>query len=285
MDKFDRNYLLTIEKQDQSLLYVQRPFTIEFEIFRNSLSSANSANFRIYNLAQNTRSQIRKDQFNYNLQKSIEFKAGYGNNLGLAFKGFVTQARSVREGTDFITTVDCFDGGFAYQNSITNQSFVSGTPQSSIIDSLIEDLDGVDKGAIGNYPGAISRGNSYSGTTTDQLSQITGNGFFIDNNTAHCLSDTEAIAGSIPVINAQSGLIGTPILEQQYINITTLFEPGLKIGQMIDLQALSEIYFNGKHKVLSLRHTGVISDAVCGNALTEIGLLPGIFTQVPTASG
>lgn len=287
MDKFDRNYVLLIEKKDGTTLKVMRPFTVEFDIHRNSQSSANVAQLRIYNLNPNNRSQIRLNQFDQLEQRKVTFAAGYGKNLSLAFDGNISQAWSVREGVNMITQIESFDGGFAYINAVTGQPFKSGTPKKTIVDSLAASLPGVTKGAIGNYAGSTSRGSSYSGNTTDLLDQLTGGGFFIDNGKAHCLSDDECLAGDIPTINAQSGLLGTPVKESTYINFDMLFEPSLRVGQLIKLESSTvsaSDRINGIHKVLSIKHRGIISEAVCGNAITSVGLLPGNFTPVPEQS-
>jgi hypothetical protein len=285
VDKYNRNYILLVQKKDGATLKVTRPLTVEFDIHRNSLSSANVAQLRIYNLSPNNRSQIRKDQFDTLDLRQISFAAGYGNNLSLAFAGNITQAWSVRENTNMITQIESFDGGYAYVNAVTNQQFPAGTPKRSIIDSLAQSLPGgLSVGAIGNYSGDISRGNSISGGTADLLNQMTGGGFFIDNGKVHCLNDDECLAGNIPLINAQSGLLGTPVKETTYINFDMLFEPSLRVGQLIRLESLTADHFNGTHKILSIHHRGMISDAVCGAAITSIGLLPGVFTTVSEGS-
>lgn len=284
MDKYNRNYILLVEKRDGTTLRITRPFTVEFEIHRNSLSSANVAQIRVLNLSPNNRSQIRKDQYDTLDLRKITFMAGYGTNLSIAFTGSITQAWSVRESNNMVTTIESFDGGYAYVNAVTNEQFPSGTPQSSIVGALAKSLPGVTIGAIGSYPGQIARGNSLNGSTTKILGEITGGGFFIDNGKAHCLQDNECIESAIPLINAQTGLLGTPVRETTYINFDMLFEPGLRVGQLIRLESQTSDNFNGTHKILSLRHRGVISEAVCGSAITSVGLLPGVFTAVREAT-
>ncbi len=283
MDKFNRNYLLEIGKQDGTVLRVARPFTVEFDIHRNSFSSANVASIRIYNLNKDNRSQVRKDATDYGDLRTIAFAAGYGEKLSLAFTGNISQAWSVREGTNFITQIESYDGGFAFQNAITDTQYIAGTPQSSIIESLVQSLPGVTPGSIGSYQGQIARGNSFSGPTVELLKEITGGGFFIDNGKANCLADTECLEGDIPVVNSQSGLLGTPVKEQTYITFDILFEPNLHVGQLIQLDSETGDHFNGTHKVLWIKHRGVISEAVAGQAITSVGLLPGVFTPVAAA--
>lgn len=284
MNKFERSYIVAIEDRDGTMIRIRNPFTVEFDIHRNSFSSANVASIRLYNLNSDTRNKIRKDQYDFGDIRNISFVAGYGNSLSLAFEGTISQAWSVREGTDYITQIESYDGGFAYVNAITSSQFSSGTPQNSIIRALIKNLPGVTLGAVGDYAGEISRGNSYSGSTTNILSEITNGGFFIDNGKAYVLQDEEALSGNIPTISAKTGLLGTPILEQQNIQLKMLFEPGLRVAQLVKLESQTETRFNGIHKVISLKHTGMISDSVAGTATTTVGLLPGVFTTVDEES-
>ena len=282
MDKFGRNYLLLVEKTNGETLEIQPPFTVEFDIHRNSFSSANVCSIRIYNLSPNNRNQITKDQFDTLDNRTIEFRAGYGDNLSIAFKGMITQAWSVREGTNFITQIESYDGGFAYLNAVTDAQFPAGTPNDSIIDTFAADLEkyGVSKGVIAQIGDTIPRGNAYSGSTTEIMREYTNGSFYIDNSKCNVIGEDQCIDGSIPVINSQSGLLGTPLKENQYITFEMIFEPGLKIGQLIEIQSEGATRFNGTHKVVWLKHTGMISDAVCGNAITSVGVLSGSFTPV-----
>lgn len=274
-NKLGRNYSLSIEAQNGSNILIEPPFTVEFDITRNIFSSANVSSIRIYNLAQNTRNQIRKNVNDYGDQRVISLKAGYGTNIPVVFSGSITQAWSVREGVNFITQIESFDGGFAFANAQTNLAFPDGTAFDDIIQTLAESLPGVSIGEIGTYPGDITRGNSYSGSTTDILRDITGGGFFIDLSKVYVLGSSEVLKGEIQIINAQSGLLGTPVREQTILNFSMLFEPRLKIGQQIQLDSITDINFNGFYKVISLHHRGMISETVCGDAITDVGLYYG----------
>lgn len=275
MNKFGRNYELNIQTQRSTTLTVALPFTIEFDITRNVLSSANTSSIRVYNLSQNNRNQVRKNVTDYGDLRLISLRAGYGSNLPIIFSGNISHAWNVRESNNFITQVDSFDGGFAFANGFTQESFPSETPQQTVVETLLNNLDqqGVSFGAVGNIQGVLSRGNSYSGPTTSLLKELSGGGFFIDNQKSYVLSDNEALpARGISVINAQSGLLGTPILEQTILHFDMIFEPRLIIGQVIKLDSLNPVVPNGDYKVVSLKHRGMISDAVCGDAITSVGL-------------
>lgn len=285
MLKLGRNYKLVVERTDGNTVTIQLPFTIEFDIHRNSLSSANVGSFRIYNLSPDNRNLIRKDQYDFDDIRRVSFFAGYGDKLSLAFQGNISQAWSVREGVDFITQIESYDGGFAFVNSIASNSFPRNTLESSVIDSIARSMPGLQVGAIGDYSGQLNRGNTYSGPSTQILTELTGGGFFVDNGKIFCLKPDECVDGDIPLINASSGLLNTPVKEQTYINFEMLFEPSLRVAQLIMLESQTADIFNGTHKVLSLVHRGVISDVVSGQAVTNVGLLPGTFKKVKEISG
>lgn len=272
MIKFDRNYVLQIQTNNNGgLLTITLPFTIEFDITRNTLTSANVCQIRIYNLAQINRDQIRHNAYDYGNYKRILFKAGYGQNLATVFKGNITAAWSVREGTDFITQIECYDGGFAFVNGIVNLQVPAGTPRKTAIAAVAKSgLPNVSVGAIGNYEGVSTRGNSYSGNTMDVLQELTGGGAFIDNEKFNALETNEYIASlaGVGIISSQSGLLGTPILEQNVVRFDMLFEPGLNAGHKVLLDSSTNAGFNGDHKITSVKHRGMISAAVCGNAIT-----------------
>lgn len=269
MAKFGRNYTLSIGTIDGTTLTIKPPFTIEFDITRNTLTSANVCQIRIFNLSLNHRNQIRKNAQDYNNYLPISLSAGYGDNLPTIFKGNITQAWSVREGTNVITQIECFDGGFAFANGKSNIAFPAGTPQVAVFGNLIEDLPNISIGAIGNYSGSIGRGNTYNGNTADILRDITGGGFFVDNEKAYILGTDEYVADAPPLlISSQSGLLGTPVLEQSVVRFDILFEPGIVPGRSIILDSITENNFNGNYKITAVKHRGMISDAVCGDAVT-----------------
>lgn len=283
MDKFGRNYSLSIQTDDSGgFLLVQPPFTIEFDITRNTLSSANVCQIRIYNLSLKNRNQIRFNVYEYATFKAIELRAGYGTNLPVIFSGNITQSWSVREGVNFISQIECYDGGFAFTNGVTNTQFPAGITQHTVIATMAATLPHTKVGAIGSFPGTLSRGNSYSGNTVDILRGITGGGFFIDKGRANALGTSEYIAApdGTTLVNSQSGLLGTPILENNILRFDMVFEPGLNVGERIVLTSITGMNFNGSYKVTGVKHRGMISESVCGSVITT-GEFLYLKTQTP----
>lgn len=288
MLKFGRSYILKVQTQNGETLTIQPPFTVEFDITRNTLTSANVASIRIYNLSPKNRSQIRKDVTNYGDLRQVQLAAGYGTNLPIIFVGNITQAWSVREGNNFITQIESFDGGYAFANGQTNTTYPAGTQQQTIVENMASSLPGVTVGAIGEFSGSITRGNAYTGNTTNLLNALTGGGMFIDNGKVNCLGNSECLEGEIQIINSDTGLLGTPVREQTILNFDMLFEPRLIVGQKIQLDSLEGSLkganFNGFYKIISLKHRGMISAAICGDAITSVGMFYGteaLTTVIP----
>lgn len=289
MDKLGRNYRLNIQPavvlknyvqtvaQQSELIQVERPFTLEFDIQQATMGASREATFRVYNLSENRRASIRKDQIDYSFFRKVFLDAGYGANMPNIFTGNILQAWSVRNGVDFITQIIAQGYGYATVNGRFDLPFSKGTKLKTVIETMVKSLQplGIATGIIGNYEGELLRGNSYSGNTIDILNALTGGGFFIYNGKAYCLKDNEAFTGELTIINSDSGLIGTPVREQTFLYLDMIFEPRLQVGQWVELQSITGDGVNDVWKVVSLKHRGMISETVSGSAITSVGLCSG----------
>lgn len=285
MLKYNRNYELIIEERGDTVdsivsknIIIKRPFTLEFDIVRKTFPSCNNGSFRVYNLKETTRNKIRFDFYDFGILRSISLKAGYGEkNLATVFEGNISQALSTREGNNFVTQIEAYEGGFAYSNAFTNREFPKGLDVKSVIKDLIKSLEqyGVTEGAIGDFSGKLGRGNSYSGNTLDLLNSLTGGSFYIDNGKLHCLKDNEYLNGETLVITQESGLLGAPAMENAFVKVDMLFEPRVYLGQRVQLESTVSRRLSGFYKVISIHHRGTISDAICGDSITTLGLSTG----------
>jgi len=274
--KFDRNYVLKVQRTDDPALSIEikRPFTIDFEIQRNYLSSGCNSTITIYNLSESTRAQIRKDQQEYALFKAVSLAAGYGKDLSTLFIGQVDEAASIRNNVDFSTTIQAHDTGQTPQLADVSVSYKAGTSNRSIILDLIDKLKpyGIQPGAIGDVQGKITKGAAYSGNAIDILRDLTGGSFFIDAGRANVIFNNEFIEGGEFLINAESGLLGTPVQQGFKTTLNMLLEPKLFIGRRVRVEVESELNFNGSYRVIALKHKAIISDAVNGPAITSLEL-------------
>lgn len=289
MIKFGRNYRLfvTSARGNVSIDFATAPFTIEFDIKRSNQQSTNVGSLRIYNLAEKTRAIVRKDENTYDgtfsTRLGVQFDAGYGTTLSTCFKGNANRAWSVREGVNWITQIEAFDGGDALINSKTSQTFASGTPTNAIINAAVGNMSqfGVEPGTVSTFDGSLMRGNSLSGNSAQLINDYAPNAFFIDNEKAYVLKDNDCVRGSIQTINSSTGLLGTPVRSKNKITFDILFEPRIKMAQIVKLEsnaernARSPLSFNGNWKVISIHHHGMISYSNGGNAITSLELWQG----------
>lgn len=259
---------------------IELPFTMEFEIRRATLSSSQTATFRISGLGERTRDLLQKDWFNLDDIRAIQFRAGYqGEPSTLLFNGTVKQAQSHRRpgGVDFITEIECFDGGSMMANGVSLRSVAAGTQFSDLIKSLAKDLPGLAKSAfIGDIAKTTKRGSVYAGNTWNYIFQLSGGLATIDNGQLKVLAQTEVAGTEVPVITSASGLLGTP---QRYLNmmrVSMLLEPRFTIGQLVSLDSQSLPKFNGAYKVMGINHRGLISASRDGARTTELTLWNGL---------
>lgn len=271
MEKLGRNYVLIIQTVSGKVLTIKPPFTLEMDITRNTLSGANVCQVRLYNLSKKSRDLIHFNAYNQSLFNSIILNAGYGNNLNNVFTGNVSRAWSVREGTNFITQIECYDGGFAFVNGEVNLTFPAGTPIKLIIETLISQLPNVTLGAVGDFQGTLTRSNTYQGNPAQILYELTGGAFFVDNGKGYALKINEYNAQTpIISVNASTGLLNTPVLEETTARFEMLFEPSLRVDSLASLQSDTFPALNGIRKITAVKHRGIISPVVSGD-LTTVG--------------
>lgn len=271
--KFGRNYQVQIDC-DSEIAIIKPPFTIEFSITRTVQSSANTMVLKIYNLAPITRQKIFQDRFNTARAgyRKIEVRAGYGDDTPIIFQGNIQFAYSYRQRTEWITEINAWDSGNAYANSFSNFTVSAGIPQQNIISKLFVDLPGVQTGIISQYNASSARARTYLGNTTDLLhDEVKDGNFFIDNGRAFALKAEDAYTSAIEVLEASTGLLGTPRRHDAQLDIDVLFEPHIAVGQFIQLNTIEKM-FSGLYKVMGFAHQGIISDAVNGQCKTSINL-------------
>jgi len=304
--KFDRNYYLAIQKTAPSdapveFLEVPNELTVQFDIKRHSFGDSNYAQIKIYNLSRQSANSILKTDYDFNLMKQVIFQAGYGDGPSwpLLFTGNCSTVKSVREGNNYVTTIEAFDAGFAYSNAKLPVPFTSpeGATRQSLITQMAKTLatpenGSVQLGAIGTAGGylldSIPKGNSYTGNPLNLIAEMTGgfgtNLMFVDQNRLHVLDKLhgEVIqTPTVPKITASSGLLGTPVRESNMLYFDTLLESNLLVGQQIFLDAQTVQNYNTNYIVISLQHKGTISKAVCAEAITSIGVFCTTLTPIP----
>lgn len=294
--KFQRSCKLEIgvdpdAKGETKALTIAPEFTVDFVVRRDMLSTAQEATFRVYNLGPTTRDRIFKDLNTVPTDGSgeailrpLRFRAGYGDFQPLIFNGFVRSAVSYRDGVNFITEIEGYDGGLGMSYGFTSATLSGPLDRPDILRFLegrLPDTQGTP--IIGSFPSSTrtERGVVLVGNTWDLIRRYSDDKALIDNGQLKVLDDHEAIRGEIAVISSDSGLLGSPRRGLNRMEVPMLFEPRFTLGQVVDLRSETWEAVNRTYRVAGFTHRGTISPVVAGDCTTEVILYgPAQFSIV-----
>jgi len=272
--KFGRTYSLDVFNPAGKQITIKPPFTIKFVVNRNVLSSANRASIELINLGPATRNQIYKDRFSITDYWQVQLQAGYNNRLHEIFTGNIHEAFSVKENTEWKTSLDCFDGMNAIQNGFTSSTVEKNTPKENIIRQVANDMQNLVVGVLGSpVEGESPRGKSLIGQSSDVLTQLVDGQWFIDKEKLNILSSSEVLPGAVIKLDPDD-LLSTPRRRETFLDVETLFEPQVQVGRVYEIESLEPRY-NGQYKIVGFNHNVEISGASSGSATTTLSLYFG----------
>lgn len=178
---------------------VDLEFTIPFD---DDLES-NEAEVIVYNLADDTINKIKKDE-------KLTITAGYKEDSGIIFNGYVVKVSTRRDGVDKITTIKCVDD--ISEKNIVTKSYGAGIKASAILDDLL---------ALTKLPIKVNR--KYRDWTYDssvnideslqsaikKYSKVCGVSTFVSNGSIYCqyIKDFTDINFTV---SEETGMIGSP---------------------------------------------------------------------------
>ena len=300
MTKFMRNYLISwidIEKGEKYLIgdrdwqkkdgwVYPNLLTINLDVNRNTFAAANECHLQIYNLSRSHRQAMYHDRYRPDKVIWLEIMAGYGQNLSLIFTGKVLQSYSYMQGNDMITDIQALDAGFmeyvkegGKRVNHTSMTLEAGTLKKDAIKRIVADMEeGTQVGGIGKIGDeSYQTPVSFLGNSFMTIDEITGGHCFVDLGRVNILSDKEILdVGVVPLINAETGLLGTPMRRDGQLEVDVLFEPSYVVGQGVKMETITGVdQFNGLFKVIGIHHTGTISAATCGTLKTRLNLWYG----------
>lgn len=275
--KFGRIFTMVVEGKDRTHT-LQSPLTCRFRVNSNSLMSCGMAVFQLYNLSAESRNDIYKDAYSQSTYKRVAFEAGYSEEptTPVIFTGNVLTAFSYRQGSDWITEIQALDGGFAIDNGTIKLTVPSPYNLERVLTTVVQSMPHVKLGLIGSFDITNTRGISFSGSPWDLICQLIlplQGMAFINNEKVYILRQWEYLNMPIVVerISAETGMIGTPRMQESIVKVRMIYEPRLEINQSVELQTL-ESRMNGDYKILGLIHAGTISGSVCETLETEATL-------------
>lgn len=253
MTRFIRQYELTIQVSPTQQILVKPPFRIQFDGYKSIKPGLNKLNIKIYNLKESTRLQLIKDEDDKKDYLRVIFNAGY-DQLQAMFVGNINKGYTSKEGSDFVTTLECFDGGRDYISAFTSKT-IKG--KQNAIDAIIGDMPNTNKGVISKR-NPITRPKVLVGSSSklieEQLQK--DENFFIDEERVNIIKDNEYISDSAIVINASTGLLNTPTRDKNVIDASLLLNPLIKLGSLVSLETITATHLNGICRVDAIAYNG-----------------------------
>lgn len=241
-------------------------FRVTFRIQRGDFQTPNSADVRIYNLADETANRITKEF------TRIVIQAGYEGNFGLLFDGTIKQARAGRvNAKDSYVDITAADGDQAYNFSTIALSLTAGATPSNAIEAFVKAM--AEHGVSVGYTPELStngsaRGRVFYGMTRDELrewAEVQDVLWSIQDGKLTLIPKTSYVPGETPIISPQTGLVGVPEQTQNGIEMTVLLNPALKIGQRVRLDSTVNRYRYGLD-VQSQAQNGLLATSIKTNA-------------------
>ena len=285
--KFQCHYRLLLNWIDQAgkpqQEIVTDPVTIDFNVVKTT-QSENTTRITIYNLHAATREAIYQDKLlmdNNQYIKWVSLEAGYGEALTLVSWGYIQECYSYRSGVDILTVIDVTDPDILTE--YCGVTFEAGTTFKQAYEYLVGRLPSLKIGETGILEGVFEVPTVFNGNTFMLINKLTGGHTFVDNGQIHNLNDNETLSDyGCYYVAADTGLLDTPKRYDRILEISMLFEPTIKIGQLVDLRLSSFARFNGQYKVLGLNHNCIISGADAGSRTTTLQL--EYIEQIPNSN-
>lgn len=307
--KIQRAFWMQVQGSSQTWTF-QSPLTLEMDIARAAWSSLATGTFRIYNLAESTRSDIYQDWNDQGNYRQVIIRAGYKswasvygppnpnisqkqtmiNALPIIFQGNITKAYSQREGASWVTSINAWDGGFATTRSYINTPLQAGISTTQQFRTLIAAMaphatEGwIDPSlSVPNQTGVAFVGSPWEKIL--QMAQSMNAQAFIDLEKVYVIGNgnflESPILGGLQTISPATGLLDTPMKQNLQLSFDMIFEPRLKVGQPVALLSIETVN-NGTYPIIGLDHVGTISDAVGGDMRTRVYCF---YTQGVTGNG
>jgi hypothetical protein len=246
---------------------------VAFKITKTLSKDPNSAEIKVYNLSQATRSALPGKG------AKILLHAGYAQTIEQIFLGDARLIQHKREGSDWITTIECGDGERAAKFARISESFAGGVPAKAVVDKIVK-ATGLEVGNLGTVSagmtGQYTQGYTAHGGALKELEkaiQSAGYELSVQDGELQALKEGETTTETVVVLDKDSGLVGSPEMgssskkgAKPFLSVKSLLQPILKPGRKVRVKSAQ---FAGDFKAVKVEHEG---DTNGGNWYTMLEL-------------
>lgn len=246
-----------------------------FRVEKTSLKDPNKASIKIYNLAKQTRGQLKTKNV------PVVLEAGYASGTAVIFSGDARTIDHMREGADWVTHIQCGDGERQFQHAQFSKSYSPGTSALQVISDAV--------GALGVNPGnvasvlpaklqAFTRGyvaNGRASVELDKVMKAVGVAWSIQDGAFTAVPSSNVLPGAAFLLTPKTGLVGSPDhctptqkAFSSLVKAKSLLQGLIKIASAVRVEAEG---VQGNFSVYKLVHIG---DTFGGDWYTEMELTP-----------
>lgn len=245
-----------------------RQFKITFDVLVDFGSFNSYAELTLANLTGATVGKFKKDA-------TLTIKAGYTNNVGVIFKGFIKNFFPDRNGATPITRIIARGSRAAVQREPVNVALGKNATLDSILQTI---ADAMGLPLVSN-PGDFANVTPYPRgyTMTDdperllnKLAETHGFEWLVENERLFVLMKSSSRLGAPHLISQFTGMEGKPEITEVGANVTVRLDPKIKVGDVFRVESkyksfnFSNVYFqdvpasagSGDYKIQRLSYSG-----------------------------
>lgn len=241
--------VIATDKNNQQAIDLSE-FRCKFHISQAVIGKPCTAEITVYNVSKETVDKlgIGTNKIEDSGMKVI-IEAGYKDNHGIIFQGDLWWKSTGRENeTETFMKLVAATGDKARQYAVVNVSVAKGATQQTIFKKVCEAMKskGVDvkNASVPFMDTRLPRGKVLFKMATDAMNGIadTNNfdwGYGVDGLVAIPKAPVFNQNESVIVLNADTGLIGRPELDEEGLDVQALLNPKLEIGTLIQIDNAS----------------------------------------------
>lgn len=211
--------------------------SISFNVEKSGKSEPNKAKIEIRNLSRDTEADLLKRFKEQRAQRTpvvCELSAGYGDDIGIIFRGDIRSLTPRVDGTERVMGVIASDGAHAYKTARVSRSFAAGTTVETAIRACVDAL-GVGQGNLGDVisrmklsglGSTLPEGIALRGSAEKALRGLVKSSGFevsIQHGSLQFQERGKPLDREILSLSSDSGLVGSP---EPQVDATVLGKDG-----------------------------------------------------------
>lgn len=254
IQRFTRDYLLEIQLAGR-VLQVRPPFEVAFSADLSMKPELNRLDLRVANLSPANRADLVRDEGSDDPRIPVRLQVGYNGQLGTVFQGSLDSAYTERQGGDHFTNIVALDGGTDWRSAFVATTV---TTKDLVLEALLDRMENTKRGAIGRFRNKLTRAKVVMGFPADVVAAVleSGQSFFILEEKIYILGQNEVPTSYIPVVSARTGLLRPPEGKKNEVTFSTLLNPAIRLGHLVQLDSSVVPWLSGVYRVDSITCSG-----------------------------